>query len=147
MSSSLTLGPTSDAPRSARRFVRARCLAWGLAGDDLELVTTELVTNAVVHARTLLAVRLERGTDATSDGRVLVTVRDLAPLPVTVPLPRHLLATAECGRGHLIVAELSVSWGVRAELPDGKAYWAAVDLAPAPEVVGGWDRLEGSAPA
>ncbi|HET6873641.1 MAG TPA: hypothetical protein VFH70_02620, partial [Acidimicrobiales bacterium] len=46
---------------AARRFVRERLMAWE-AGEHIDaasLVASELVTNAVLHARTSVTVRLQ----------------------------------------------------------------------------------------
>ena len=61
----LRLAPTPTAPAAARRFVREALRAWRLDPPDGELaelaqlLADELVTNAVVHARTGLGLRLE----------------------------------------------------------------------------------------
>jgi anti-anti-sigma factor len=61
----LHLAPTATAPAAARLYVRDVLEYWRLAlpDDDVidraELLADELVTNAVVHARTSLRLRLE----------------------------------------------------------------------------------------
>jgi hypothetical protein len=61
----LRLAPTATAPAAARLYVRDVLEYWRLAlpDDDVidraELLADELVTNAVVHARTSLRLRLE----------------------------------------------------------------------------------------
>ena len=61
----LRLAPTSTAPAAARLYVRDVLQYWRLAlsgpevVDRAELLADELVTNAVVHARTSLRLRLE----------------------------------------------------------------------------------------
>lgn len=71
--SSVTLPPEHRQVGTARRFVIDH--APGIAGDDrdtLALLTSELVTNAVIHARTEAVL-----TVVLSDHYVLVTVHDL----------------------------------------------------------------------
>jgi anti-sigma regulatory factor (Ser/Thr protein kinase) len=124
----LALQPGTGAPRLARDALRG----W-LARDDLHqldvevlLVASELVTNAVLHARTAL----ELSYDA-EEGRVEVGVRDLDARPwrpTSSPGPAAasesswpLLALG--GRGLAIVAAMADEWGVT-ETQDGKQVWA-----------------------
>ncbi len=96
----------------------ARVLAlWQL--DDLaavaELLLTELVANAVRHARTPFTVMLRW------NGRTLrCEVTDANPLP---PRP-HLDVdpTALGGRGLLLIDQLASSWGTELT-PQGKTVW------------------------
>ncbi|MCU1592903.1 MAG: putative anti-sigma regulatory factor, serine/threonine protein kinase [Frankiales bacterium] len=99
----------------ARRFVLEQTadLEDGVA-DDVRLVTSELVTNAVVHARTALQVGV-----ALTDEAVVVMVHDL-------DLGRREERTHERdgGRGLSIVAELSCASGRVQHEGGGKTYWA-----------------------
>ena len=76
----LRLAPSPTAPAAARIFVREVCQSWQLvrAGETLVeravLVVNELVTNAVVHARTDLWLELELRAD-----RLFISVRDGSP--------------------------------------------------------------------
>jgi len=104
----------------ARRFIQARAAAWSIpepAGSQLVLIGSELVTNAVLHARTELTVTLEL-----RDGRVRIGVTDRSQAPATL---RHYQADAMTGRGLGVVAALSDRWGISAA-PDGKVVWAEV---------------------
>lgn len=89
--------------------------------DDVELVTSELATNALVHARTHFAVSL-----AACSESVLLQVEDgskAAPIRVVAAAP---LDTS--GRGITIVDLLSRDWGVTTR-PDGcTSVWAAFDV-------------------
>ena len=105
---------------TARRFIEARTAAWSFpepAGSQLVLIGSELVTNAVLHARTELTLTLEL-----RDGRVRISVKDRSKAPPTL---RHYQADALTGRGLGVVAALSDSWGVSAAA-DGKVVWAEV---------------------
>jgi hypothetical protein len=54
--------PTSDVPGRVRRALATQLRQWDLRGidqDDVALVLTELVTNAVEHARTPLTVTVD----------------------------------------------------------------------------------------
>jgi anti-sigma regulatory factor (Ser/Thr protein kinase) len=107
------------APAWARGTVRRAAEDWGL-DDDLcgvaMLVATELVTNAVEHARTpsVLSVGLDRS-------GLHVAVRDEAPGPV-VPSPRP---GPGGGYGLHVVERLSRKWGVTPH-SDGKTVWAVL---------------------
>jgi anti-sigma regulatory factor (Ser/Thr protein kinase) len=116
--SRIELRPGPSSPALARRFVRERAAAWSLpepVGEQLALVGSELVTNAVLHARTPLTVALELQTD-----RVRISVSDQSSAPVA---QRHYHPDALTGRGLGVVAAVSRSWGVE-PARDGKVIWA-----------------------
>ncbi|MBY8850063.1 ATP-binding protein [Saccharothrix longispora] len=89
---------------------------------DVELVITELVSNAYDHAGGLLAVRLSRR----PDGAVRVEVDDAAPAGV-LRLGASTLGEAR-GRGLVMVDNLSRTWGVWRR-GDRKVVWATVRAA------------------
>lgn len=109
--------PREGAARAARRLV-AQCCSEAGAGPDLAssvaLLTSEVVTNALLHGRGL--VRLSFSADRT---RVRVEVGDDDPAHPRVP---EQLGGAESGRGMLIVAALASDWGV-VDVPGGKVVW------------------------
>ncbi len=116
------LVPDLDAPRLAREIVRDCCHRWGItdATGNAQLVASELVSNAVLHARTVfeLSVRVR-------DGALCLAVRDSAH---SSPRRRAALAEpAEHGRGLLLVQALTTRWG-RSVLPDGKIVWACLGV-------------------
>jgi len=103
---------------AARRFIVARTAAWAFpkpVADQLVLIGSELVTNAVLHARTELTLTLELRED-----RVRISVKDRSQAPPTL---RHYRPDALTGRGLGVVAALSDLWGV-STAPDGKVVWA-----------------------
>lgn len=121
-SPALSLDVDAEAVPQARRWV-GRALH-DLDRDDLcecgELGTSELVTNAVLHAHGPLTVRL-RGTRRNPR----IEVADGLPEPPNQPAPLpqdldSLLVTF--GRGLSIVARCSVAWGTTIE-PEGKIVW------------------------
>ncbi|HLG91831.1 MAG TPA: ATP-binding protein [Acidimicrobiales bacterium] len=103
----------------ARRLVRQALEAWGRpeASGWASLVATELVTNAVVHARTalLLVMRL--------DSALRIEVHDGDRRPA---VPRDHRPLSARGRGLELVAEASDRWGSDAT-PAGKVVWAELD--------------------
>jgi anti-sigma regulatory factor (Ser/Thr protein kinase) len=116
----ITLPRNPSSVAAARRFIEARAAAWsfpGPAGEQLVLIGSELVTNAVLHARTELTLTLEL-----RNGRVRIGVKDSSTAPPTL---RHYRADALTGRGLGVVAALSDSWGI-STAPDGKEVWAEV---------------------
>lgn len=110
------------APAEARAVVRAACEDWSadVAQDAAALVASELVSNAVQHARggCRLSVSIE------PDG-LHVRVRDYAR--GRSPRPRPVDAARAGGRGMHLVVTLATDWGVQ-EHPDGKTTWAMISL-------------------
>nr|WP_282693951.1 ATP-binding protein [Streptomyces sp. CC208A] len=104
-----------------RHAAERRIREWGLGVDPLtvELIVSELVTNAVRHGAPPIALRLLRG-----ESTLTVEVRDGA---ATAPHLRHAKAGDEGGRGLHICATLAEAWGVRYET-GGKTVWAEVAL-------------------
>lgn len=109
--------PLSHAARAVpavRRRVREVLDGWGLpadAAEDVLLVVSELVTNALVHARPPATLRLRR-VPAGECRAVRVEVTDHGP--AASPGPYAALAPDEHGRGLDVVAALSTRCGVRA---------------------------------
>ncbi|MFJ8542540.1 SpoIIE family protein phosphatase [Streptomyces sp. NPDC093586] len=94
---------------SARRFVRAALedVAPQLA-DTAELLTGELVANAVLHAGTEIEVEV-----GMRDGLVRVGVGDRRPC--RAPVPRHSPPYAGTGQGLMLVEQLASRHGVDAD--------------------------------
>ncbi|MEU0601571.1 ATP-binding protein [Streptomyces sp. NPDC006393] len=110
--------PLPDTPgtvSAVRHRVHALLRSWDLPGeaaDDVLLVVSELVTNALVHARPPATLRVWR---LPVDGRraVHVEVTDLGP--ASPPEPAAAPDPDEHGRGLAIVTALSARCGVRAD--------------------------------
>ncbi|MGI8631273.1 MAG: ATP-binding protein [Solirubrobacterales bacterium] len=115
----LTTHPTSVG--AARRFVRdvlsSRQVSDGVI-DIVELLTSEVVTNAIVHGQSGPKLAVTVVGDV-----VRVAVHDLSP---EVPVRRPRRFDEESGRGVLIVAELASSWGVEHESDGSKRVWFEV---------------------
>ena len=117
------LEPVVSACSEARSFILATLFSWGRrpAIPLIELVATELVSNAIVHAHGEVGVVLALDGDHLS-----VEVSDGAPdrIPVLYDVPR-----GEHGYGLRIVDSLSERWGYDTETDlDRKKVWASLDL-------------------
>jgi anti-sigma regulatory factor (Ser/Thr protein kinase) len=96
----------------------------GVAQDlvsDVELIATELVTNAYLHGRPPAHFRLYYLGEPT---RLRMEVRDAG---AALPRLAHPERDAEHGRGLLLVAAMSTTWGV-IEAVTGKTVWAEFAL-------------------
>jgi anti-sigma regulatory factor (Ser/Thr protein kinase) len=104
----------------ARRFVAEQLAAMGISDEsgDAELVTSELVTNAVIHARTDITVRVV----ADDDNEVRVEIVDGSEL---MPGPRIATAASRNGRGLTLVDHFAPAWGVERTVA-GKVVWFTV---------------------
>ena len=104
---------------TARRAVAAQLRAWGVAPRvvaDMILLTSELVTNALRHARGPYELRLRH-----VEHEVMVESVDASPQR---PRRRRVDGDAESGRGLTIVEAVADRWGTRST-SDGKVVWAA----------------------
>ena len=115
------LPPDPRSARTARRMSAAAIAEWGLdeLNDDVALLITELVSNAVRHAGTDVSVSV-----ALCPTGVRVEVGDDQPeVPGEIGPAGEM---AEGGRGLEIVAKLASRWGVATRAP-GKTIWFEVD--------------------
>lgn len=115
----LQLPPDYTAAARARRFVRAALESWSLESiiADTELLTSELVTNAILHARSSARVEIEY-----DGGPVRVSVCDSSSSP---PRLRDYGTQAVTGRGLLLVDRIAHRWGVE-QGDGGKCVWFEV---------------------
>ena len=121
----IELDGDADAPSRGRHAVTAVLDEWGCeAGirEDLLLVVSELVTNAVVHGAEPIRVTMVRAAERV---RVEVTDGAAAASPHGNPRPP---TDAETGRGLSVVTRLAVAWGWRASPGRGKTVWAELPL-------------------
>lgn len=119
----LTLSPAPEAPSMSRQFTQETCARWGIGrvATLAELVASELVTNAVMHARTPMTVTLRL-----ADNRLHVAVRDGDPRPMQRPTPGGSGGPQdEHGRGLLLLDAMADSWGCN-PTADGKVVWASI---------------------
>ena len=106
---------------AARRFVGATLRQWecDFLTDSALLLVSELVTNAVLHARSRLDVVLRLHTD-----RLRVEVHDESP---ATPTRKHYSIHAGTGRGLMLVEQLAHEWGVEELRGNGKRVWFELD--------------------
>ena len=122
---SLGLRPDANAPAISRQFAQETCATWGVdkVGMLAELIASELVTNAVVHARTHVDVTMRL-----ADGVLSVAVRDGDPRPMFRPAESGIEAvTSEHGRGLLLLDAMADAWGCH-PTGDGKVVWASIGV-------------------
>jgi anti-sigma regulatory factor (Ser/Thr protein kinase) len=119
----LTLPDDASASRLARRWIEQQLAPLGMAPARLgiiELLVTELVTNAVEHTGSSPVLTLDAG-----DGTLRVEVEDdgggLAQIPE--PDPDRL-----GGWGLRIVDELADSWGASYRASGAKVLWFCVSI-------------------
>ncbi|MFF3919481.1 ATP-binding protein [Streptomyces sp. NPDC001852] len=111
----------------ARRLVRGAVEAWELQelAPDAEVVTAELVANAVQHAR---AAAMRVTVRRTGERAVQIAVFDRSRV---LPFLKSPAPEEVGGRGLGIVDALAQSWGVD-RLPWGKRVWADLVALSAP---------------
>ncbi len=117
----LDVSTSPESVGQARAFVADTCTDWDVHvdPDDLALVVSELVTNAVHYADGPIAVFIARRLD-----RLVVAVEDHSAEFAAVHM-EDVLAT--WGRGLLVVEAVADRWGESA-LSDGKRVWAEFPL-------------------
>jgi anti-sigma regulatory factor (Ser/Thr protein kinase) len=122
----LRLAERNTSAALARQFTRSTLAGWqhGERRDNLEdivLVVSELVTNALLHGHGTPVVRLLDGGD-----QVRVEVCDDSPL-----LPVSHRVTPTSGLGLRVVEQLSSAWGA-SRRGRGKVVWCELPAAPDP---------------
>lgn len=125
----LHLDPQPHLVSAARAFVLEHCGDLSTETRDvLELLTSELVTNAILHAGTPLEVGLTR-----SAASVVVTVHDLDQRRVEqLPYPGR-----EGGWGLGLVSALATESSLDPHPDGGKTAWFRLPLGPLPTVQDG----------
>lgn len=130
----LKLAAIPNAAGTARRFAAALLRSWGLAGllPEVQLVTSELVTNAVqavgitethpsyvqLQKARLISLCLYR-----HNGLLVIEVWDPSTEP---PVPTQAGPEDEGGRGLLLVQCCTESFGYRRPQTGGKIVWCTL---------------------
>lgn len=117
----LELSVDRFSPRRARVWIREQLDGWGIEDPaPAELVSTELVDNAIIHAGSIGTLQLRR-----RPGLLSVAVSDRsAQRPRLVPPEER----AGGGRGLVIVDQLCHGWGHVPRAGGGKVVWANLPL-------------------
>jgi anti-sigma regulatory factor (Ser/Thr protein kinase) len=118
-----SIHPDLERIGAARHFVRRAVdsLAGGdctEVAEDAELLASEAISNAVVHARTDVIVTVRRQPES-----FLVSVHDHDPTPLPPPTRPDPDSLQPGGRGLLIIDALAEDWGVDQVHDDGKVVW------------------------
>jgi anti-anti-sigma regulatory factor/anti-sigma regulatory factor (Ser/Thr protein kinase) len=120
----LLLEPVPSATAAARAVVDDVCTRWRISdiADTAALIATELVANAIQHARTEITFSV-----ALRQTYLHIAVRDRSIAPPV----RGGLDEEDDGRGLLIIESLAAGWG-HARTADGKVVWATLRPRSAP---------------
>ena len=125
--------PAPETAGDARLFVLETLRDWGVehSTDDIILLASELVTNAVIHAESMLELTIRRLPDA-----VEVVVADRVPeraVPKAGPLSVDTSPSTDNGRngglGLALAGALATTWGVSYS-KDDKAVWFRIQDEP-----------------
>lgn len=121
---SRTFGSDRTAARQARTFVEEEVAPFGAgAGDTVVLLTSEVVSNALIHAGSAPTVTV------TVEGRrVRVEVADSSP---ALPVRKRYGPDATTGRGMMLLDALADAWGA-VRTASGKYVWFELDVVPDP---------------
>lgn len=116
MQDAVRLAADAHAAGQGRRLVRERLADWGLTElcDTAVLLTSELVTNVVLHTASAPRVTVTR-----SGAGVRVSVADDSPV---LPALRRPSQGATTGRGVRLLVELADDWGWQVD-DGGKSVW------------------------
>jgi len=114
---SLALDVRASSPSIARTQAREFVASWASRSfsDDLALLVTELVTNAVVHGAAPISVEF----CLQETGSVRVEVSDGSSI---LPTMRVLDGDSPSGRGLCLVDALAADWGAHS-MAHGKVVW------------------------
>ena len=118
-SATLTLGDKPQDVGRARAFITERLAEWGLSHltDTAALITSELVTNAILHTDSPSQLRVHH-----AGTRLVVDVADEA---TTWPKVHDARPDEENHRGMAIVRALATRWGARSTAT-GKVVWVEI---------------------
>jgi anti-sigma regulatory factor (Ser/Thr protein kinase) len=116
--SELLLPAATESVPVARRFARDELRSSAADVDTVVLLVSELVTNAVLHARSDVLLTVE---DQGAIARVEVS--DASPLP---PRLRNFAVESATGRGMKLLDQLAQRWGAVPRRDGGKVVWFEV---------------------
>lgn len=134
-SASWALPPVARSVVEARRHVRATLAEWDLAdlSDAAQLLTSEVVTNSLLHARSPIRLSIEH-----TESGVRIAVADGSTV---VPSMRPRSQSATTGRGLVLLDRLADAWDT--EVADGgKTVWFTLSADRDP-----WAAIDSDGPA
>lgn len=119
----ITLAPEPASARRARQFINATLQEWRCSDlvEIVALLTSELVTNAVLHAGTEVDLSLRHGGDV-----IQIAVADRSSSPPVIKDPP---AEAAGGRGMVLLDAMAATWSV-VPTEAGKVVWFEVPATP-----------------
>lgn len=132
----MELPATPSSAAAGRRFVRDTLRVWKADSivEAAELAVSELVSNAVLHARSAPLVRLRL-----SQNRLRLEVSDASSLaPASKPYGSH----AATGRGMMLVRTLATNWGTTTD-GAGKTVWCEFEVPDVADTPGAVDQVGG----
>ena len=119
LTADLEIEPSTENIGLARRFVQQTLEGWGLSyPEEVTLLTSEAVTNAIVHAGTMAQLRL-----SFQDDLIRIAVHDDSSEKPSNPDPAP---DEPGGRGMALIRGLAADWGVELIEGDGKIIWFTV---------------------
>ena len=123
----LQLPPSPASARLARTRATAAVVTSGRAdlAEDVAMLVSELVSNAVIHAKTQMRLTVELA----GEGVRVALADDSAVMPRFAGADLQAIS----GRGLLIIDRLAARWGVERLSQGGKLVWVEVD-APSDDV-------------
>ncbi|MFB6525225.1 ATP-binding protein [Streptomyces sp. NPDC056399] len=116
----VAMTPGPERPAQARRMIAAHAKLWRLPDmttDSAMLVSSELVTNAVVHGKGSVGLRV-----TLDDGELRIEVSDESSVE---PQLKTAADDDLSGRGLLLVAMTAGDWGV---INNGRTVWAVLPV-------------------
>ncbi|HEY3869993.1 MAG TPA: ATP-binding protein [Actinocrinis sp.] len=147
---------TAELPHSSTSVRQARSLlaaslserdVLGTAADDAILILSELVTNALRHARALSSGTIRVSWGLSGDGQLRIEVTDGGGTTRPTPKPYSMSVSSHAGRGLEIVDRLADRWGSQRE-EGGDEYTVWAELAVRARHAGRRSREQGQgAPA
>jgi anti-sigma regulatory factor (Ser/Thr protein kinase) len=124
----IELGALPGAVPCARLHARQLMCEWGLTGlsESIELLVSELVTNAMHASRAMEPISPLRLWLLTDKTRVMILVWDGSPQP---PERMNISGDGESGRGLLLVETISDKWDwYFPQDIGGKVVWALLEM-------------------
>lgn len=128
----VTLPGTPSSVPQARRYVRKALELYAHLAYDAEVTVSELVSNAIAHTRSGLAIdgRVDL-TVTVVDGAVRLEVRDQGAINGSKPSLRvndNATDPGEHGNGLRLVMSVASRWGVELLNGGGSLVWAELDI-------------------